>query len=123
MAFYLKDIEYDDLRDVAPSGVVTKGTCQLINDVFGFWIKDAYAGAETTFVYKAKQVLADKVFGTGFGINSGDAVFASAAGVVSKVKDSTFVYYVGTAKETVDGDATQVLINFDGSIPLENDIS
>lgn len=122
--FYLEDMQigaYDELWDAFPATAVLKGAAQVIQDVFGFWFKDRErTGQEVCFVYKARQVLADKIQGTGEAILPGDHVYAIVAqnfavsatpvGVVG-----TDSYYCGECKRRAEPSDEQVLIRFDGT--------
>jgi predicted RecA/RadA family phage recombinase len=126
MSFILKDTEiYDELWDITPATAISKGDPAVVNDVFGFYIKDREsAGEEVAFIYRARQVLADKVTGTGEDIQAGedvyyivaqDAVSANPVGVAG-----TDYYWCGVAKKTATASASTVLIMFDGTRYNEN---
>jgi hypothetical protein len=121
MAFKPRDnVIYDELRDVEPATAVNKGDGAIRQDVFGFYIKDRESsGEEVVFIYRMRQVEADKVTGTGEAIISGDrlyyypaqlAVSPVATGVVG-----TDYYFCGWAKESAGANVDSVLMNFDGT--------
>ena len=124
MAFEQKDtLIYDELRDVVPTANVVKGEAAVVNDVFGFYMND-WNTTDTdldyvVFVYKMRQVLADKAVGTGEDIQAGERVYyypatdtisANAVGTAG-----TDYYYCGTAKEDAAAAATTIIIRFDGT--------
>jgi hypothetical protein len=122
--FYWEDVTiYDELWDTFPATAVLKGTPEVVQDVFGFWLKDREeAGEEVTFVYRCRQVLADKVVGTGEAILPGDRVYAIVAQshAVSATPPAggvagTDYYFCGWCKRQADASDARVLINFDGT--------
>lgn len=118
--FYPKDDHiYDELLDIVVSATVVKGEADLVQDCFGFYFTAGVSGEEVCFVYRMRQVLADKIVGTGQDIQSGDRLFwipgqdavsQTPVGVVG-----TDCYFVGWAKEDASENDTQVLMNFDGT--------
>lgn len=121
MSFKWKDdVIYDELWDVTPVAAVDAGDPAVVNDVFGFYIADGLAAAETTFVYKCRQVEASKVTGTGEDIEAGESVYAVVADSYNVTANPTGTagtdyYYCGIAKKDATASATTVLINFDGT--------
>lgn len=126
MFYWKDDIIYDELWDTIPATAVLKGTPQVIQDVFGFWLKDReQIGEEVAFVYRCRQVLADKIVGTGEAILAGDRVYAIVAQNFAVTANpagvaGTDYYFCGWAKENAEASASQVLINFDGTRYDEN---
>ena len=125
--FYWRDLEiYDELWDCTPATAVLKGTPEVVRDVFGFWLKARELdGEEVVLVYRCRQVLSDKLTGTGEEIHSGERVYAVVAQAHFVTANPAGVfgvdyYYCGWAKEDASADATQVLINFDGTRYDEN---
>lgn len=122
MAFIWKDNEiYDELWDEEPATAVATGDAAVVQDCFGFYIKEREAaGEEVCFVYRCRQVLADKKVGTGEAIIHGDRLYAYPADghLVSPNAVGNFgvdYYFCGWAKEDADAAATSVLMNFDGT--------
>lgn len=124
MAFILKDDQapaYEELWDEVPGAVRAKGFAYVVNDVFGFLMTAALAITdEVTFIWKARQVLVDKMRGTGEAITHGMKVYALAsqnfqvvtanpAGVIG-----TDYYFCGIAKKDASGSDSTVLISFWG---------
>lgn len=121
--FYMRDnVIYDEGLDMVPATAVLKGTPQVVEDVFGFWFKNReQVGEIVVLVYRNRQVLADKIQGTGEAIKSGMRLYAipaqnnfvtpnrpaGVAGVAYR--------FCGWAKEDADANAEQVLMNFDGT--------
>jgi hypothetical protein len=125
MSFRSKDPQiYDDLFDVVvagAAGAVVHGTGAVRQDVFGFYyFTNPAAGAEVTFIYRQRQVRADKQQGTGEAIISGDRLYyIVATGLVSPNNGGgvagTDYYFCGWAKENADASDEDVLMNFDGT--------
>jgi len=121
MGFEWKDdVIYDELWDAIPSTAVSKGDAEVVQDTFGFWVKDREsAGEEIAFIYRCRQVLATKVTGTGEDITAGDRLYyIVASSAVSKTATGTAgtdYYYCGTAKKNATATATTVLMRFDGT--------
>ena len=125
MSFRSKDPEiYDELYDVlvaGGAGAVLHGTPAVRQDVFGFYyFTNPAAGAEVTFIYRQRQVRADKATGTGEAILSGDKLYyIVATGLVSPNNGGgiagTNYYFCGWAKENAGADVDDVLMNFDGT--------
>lgn len=119
--FYPRDPEiYDELFDVIPATAITKGTAAVVQDVFGFYIKDRESvGEEVVFVYRMRQVRSDKSTGTGTEIVAGDRLYYIVAN--DNVQNTpvgtpgTDSYFCGWAKRDATASATEVLMNFDGT--------
>lgn len=126
MAFEPKDdVIYDELWNVTPALAVTKGDAAVVQDVFGFYFFSSdpndveLDAAETTFIYRMRQVLADKATGTGEAILAGDRLYYIVANDnVSPTPvgvAGTNYYFCGWAKKDATAAATTVLMNFDGT--------
>lgn len=125
MAFRSKDPQiYDELWDVTPAGAagsVVHGTEAVVQDVFGFYyFTNLVAGDEVTFIYRQRQVLADKATGTGEAILAGDRLYyIVATGLVSPNNGGgvagTDYYFCGWAKRNAGANVDEVLMNFDGT--------
>lgn len=116
------NVIYDELRNVVPSGpAVKKGDIAKRQDVVGFWVTDLAVGEAGTLIYRCRQVRALKKIGTGKAITAGDRLFYDVSdGHVENATSGTpgtDSYFVGWAKEDADADATDVLMNFDGTRP------
>ena len=115
------DVIYDELRNVTPSPAVDveKGDCAVRQDCAGFWVTDLAASEAGTFIYRCRQVRANKRTGTGEAILAGDRLyFIVAEDVVSPTPSGTAgtdSYFVGWAKEDAGADVADVLMNFDGT--------
>jgi len=131
MAFEPKDNSiYDELWDVEVAAAVTKGEAAVRQDVFGFYFAAVTAqditddNDEVAFIYRMRQVLADKATGTGEAITSGDKVYYVVANdnitATPTGTAGTDYYFCGWAKKTATATATTVLINFDGTRYDEN---
>lgn len=124
MAFILKDDQmpaYEEFWDVVPGAVRAKGFGYVLNDVFGFLMVAALAVTdEVTYIWKARQVEADKLTGTGEAITSGEKVYATLASNFQQVTASptgvigTDYYFVGIAKKDSAAGNDKVLISFWG---------
>ena len=126
MAFRQKDDHiYDELKDVVVLAAVTTGEAAVRQDCFGFYLYDVTAADiansrnEVTFIYRMRQVLADKATGTGEAIISGDRLYYyPALDTVSPTATGTAgtdYYFCGWAKESASATAITVLMNFDGT--------
>lgn len=119
--FLWKDnVIYDELWDVLPATAVVAGDPAVKQDVFGFYIKDRESvGEEVTFVYRCRQVLAEKKTGTGEAILSGDKLYYIVADQkVSPTPAGTpgvDSYFCGWAKKDAGALEEHVLMNFDGT--------
>lgn len=131
MAFEPKDNHiYDELRDVEVSSAVTKGQAVVRQDVFGFYLNAITATDitnsrnEVAFIYRMRQVEADKATGTGEAIISGDKLYYyPATDTVSPTASGTAgtdYYFCGWAKESATATASTVLMLFDGTRYNEN---
>jgi len=113
-------IDYQHVWDAVPgSTTIVKGDPDVKQDVFGFWLKDCESiTEEVCFIWKMRQVEAEKVVGSGSAIISGDRLYY----IVSQQKVSpvsvgvpgTDSYYCGTALRDAGADETVVLMDFDG---------
>lgn len=126
MAFEPKDDHiYDELWDVEVAAAVTKGEAAVRQDCFGFYLNAITATDitnsrnEVAFIYRMRQVLADKASGTGEAIVSGDRLYYyPALDTVSPTATGTAgtdYYFCGWAKKSATATATTVLMNFDGT--------
>jgi len=120
--FYPKDnVIYDELWDVIIAGsAVVKGQATVIQDVFGFYFNDGAIDDEVAFVYRMRQVYADKNTGSaGDAFLAGDKVFyIVATDTVSPTPTGTpgtDSYFCGWAKKDAGASDDTVLINFDGT--------
>ena len=99
----------------APSGGVTAGQWDLIEDTVGFYMQDADAGDEVAFCYDAEKVEAPKSTTTGAGeFTAGDKVYFDHADAEVN-NDSGSNYMCGIALEDATVDDTEVLIDLDGA--------
>ena len=119
MGFRQKDTQIYDEAWVNLAADKDALECEVVNDVFGFYLVSGVIGDEVTFIYRMRQVEADKSTGTGEEISAGDKVYyypgtdtvsATATGTAG-----TDYYFVGWAKKDADADAVKVLINIDGT--------
>lgn len=127
MAFRWKDnVIYDELWNEIPATAVTVGQAAVVQDTFGFYVKAREAaGEEIAFIYRCRQVEADKLTGTGEAIVHGDRVYAVVAQNFFVTANPVGVagvdyYYCGTAKKDAAASAEKVLIRFDGTRYDEN---
>jgi hypothetical protein len=125
--FLAKDVTiYDELWDVeAASASTKKGDSKVVQDVFGFFVKDAEAALEEiSFVYRMRQVESDKKVGTGEAILAGDRLYYyPPTDDVSPNKTGTYgtdYYFCGWAKKDAGALDEHVLMNFDGTRYNEN---
>jgi hypothetical protein len=126
--FYPKDVFiYDESWDIHPQANALKGTPLQLRDVFGFWIKDVLASNTVTeaFIYRMRQVLTDKLQGSGEEILALEKVYAVVNQAHFITAHPTGVagvdyYFCGWAKFDAGADDTQVVINFDGTRWNEN---
>jgi len=124
MAFILKDSQlagYEELWDVIPGAVRSKGFAYVKQDVFGFLMTASGSTTdEVTFIWKARQVEADKLTGTGEGILAGDFVYATVGSSFQIVTANpsgtigTHYYFCGVAKKDASASDNKVLISFWG---------
>jgi hypothetical protein len=118
----MKDnVIYDELWSVlAPLGTELKGEPAVVQDVFGFYMKDAeVVDEEVCFVYRDRQVDADKRTGSGEQILAGDRLYYYPSDrLVSPTAAGTFgvdYYFCGWAKKDAAALDEHVLMNFDGT--------
>lgn len=122
--FYPRDHQiYDESFDMTPAAAVLKGQPEQRQDIFGFWLTDTPSATleEQTFVYRMRQVLADKLTGSGEEIVAGDRVYAVVAQAHFITANPTGTagvdyYFCGWAKFNADATDAQVIINFDGTM-------
>ena len=124
MFYQRDDLIYDELLNITPGVAVTKGSVTQQGSVAGFWIVDSDPADSNTplnpvVAYRMRQVIADKVTGTGSAIAAGerlyhvvalDAVQNTVVGTIG-----TDSYFVGWAKEAAAATADTVLMNYDGT--------
>jgi hypothetical protein len=124
--FYPRDHQiYDESYDTIPAAAVLKGQPEQRANVFGFWLTDTVqlAGEDIvpqTFVYRMRQVLTDKLTGSGEEITALQRVYAVVAqdfAITANPAGTAGVdyYFCGWAKFDADAADTQVIINFDGT--------
>jgi hypothetical protein len=124
--FECKDvIIYDELWDIIPVALVVKKQAAVIQDVFGFYHFASIAiGDEVTFIYRCRQVLADKEIGSGEAILAGDKLYYyPSTDKVRPVAIGVFgvdYYFCGWAKRNAGANEATVLMNFDGTRWNEN---
>ena len=129
--FYPRDHQiYDESYDIIPAAAVLKGQPAQLRDIFGFWLTATAVAAgaalvEQTFVYRMRQVLADKLTGSGENILAGDRVYTVVAQNFFITANPVGVagvdyYFCGWAKFDADEDDDEVIINFDGTRWDEN---
>ena len=124
MAFYCADDQaqaYQELWDEVPGAIRSKGFAYVVNDVFGFLYNGALTvDDEVAFIYRNRQVRADKIVGTGEAILHGQKVYALASQNFQVVTANptgvigTDYYFVGIAKKDATETDTDVLIDFWG---------
>ena len=130
MLFSKDNIIYDELWDVeGPTGTL-KGHACVVQDVLGFYVKNAESNnEEICFVYRDRQVEADKMEGTGANILAGDRLYAYRVDgaipwttpqdmYVSPTPVGTFSVdykFCGWAKKDAGALDATVLMNFDGT--------
>jgi hypothetical protein len=113
-------IDYQHVWDAVPGDItIVKGDPAIKQDVFGFWLKDCETiTEEVCFIWKMRQVEAEKIVGTGEAILSGDHLYYIVAQKkVSPTISGTFgvdSYYCGTALRDAAASDTVVLMDFDG---------
>lgn len=114
---------YDELWDVeAASAATLKGDAAVVQDVFGFYAKDAESATEEIcFVYRCRQVEARKVTGTGEDILAGDRLYyivaqdAVSPNIPAGGVLGTDYYNCGWAKKDAGANVATVIMNFDGT--------
>ena len=122
--FYCADDQaqaYDELWDEVPGQARVKGFAYVVNDVFGFLLNAALTATdEVAFIWRNSQVRADKLTGTGEGINHGDFVYATLGSNFQSVTANPTgtigvnYYFCGVAKKDALPNDTTVLIKFFG---------
>jgi hypothetical protein len=129
--FYLEDVMIYDEIENTPTVAKTQGTAEVIQDVFGFFLVSNLTGTlapstleALTFVYRARQVLANKETGSGYAIKAGDRLYYVVADdKVTPSATGTYgvdYYFCGWAKRDATADDLTVLMNFDGTRYDEN---
>lgn len=127
--FYPRDHQiYDESFDIIPAAEVAKGEPLQVRDIFGFWLVATLTGitlSAQTFIYRMRQVLADKIVGSGEEIYAGDRVYAMVAQAHAITSNPTGTagtdyYFCGWAKFDAAADDSDVIINFDGTRYDEN---
>ena len=99
----------------APSGGVTAGQWDLIEDTVGFYMQDADAGDDVAFCYHAEKVMAPKSVTTGAGeFNVGAKVYFDHADA-NVNNDSGSNYMCGICVKAPALADTEVLIDLDGA--------
>jgi hypothetical protein len=120
--FEHKSEKYDELFDVIPGSLVVKGQAAQVQDVFGFYLKEAETlTEEVIFLYRCKLVEAVKKVGSaGEAIVRGDKLYYyPGVEQVSPVKSGvagTDYYFCGWARESAGASVTTVLMRFDGTM-------
>lgn len=124
MAYILKDDQapaYEEFWDEVPGAIRAKGFGYVVNDVFGFLMTASQNTTdEVTYIWKARQVLADKIVGSGEEIEHGEFVYALASQNFQVVTANptgtigTDYYFVGIAKKDAAAGDSTVLISFFG---------
>lgn len=116
------NVIYDELLEKYPTTAVVKGQPQLVQNCFGFWLKNREVSDENVvFIYRCRQVRADKLIGTGEAIISGDRLYAvvNQAHFVTPNQPAGVAgvdyYFCGWAKRDAGASATEVIMNFDGT--------
>lgn len=128
---FAKDVTiYDELWDIeGPTGTL-KGHAALMQECLGFYVKDAESNnEEISFVYRCRQVEANKRTGTGEAILAGDRLYAyrvngatawttpqdvEVSPVATGVQGTDYKF-CGWAKKDAAAADTTVLMNFDGT--------
>jgi hypothetical protein len=129
--FYLEDVQIYDEIEKLPATAQTQGTAAVVQDVFGFYLTSNLTGTlapstleKLTFVYRARQVLANKETGSGYAIKAGDRLYyVKADDKVTASPTGTYntdYYFCGWAKLDAAADDLTVLMNFDGTRYNEN---
>lgn len=99
----------------APSGGVTAGQMDLIEDTVGIYAQDTDAGEEVAFIYQAPKILVPKSVTTGAGeFTAGDKVYFDHADEEVN-NDSGSNYQCGIALEDAAVGDTEVLIKLNGA--------
>lgn len=104
----------------APSGGVTRGQMDLIEDTVGVYAQDADAGAQVAFIYQAEKIVVPKNTASGTDIfKAGDKVyFDHADAKVTADADSGTNLRCGIALEDVDAADTEVKIDLLGNMAV-----
>lgn len=99
----------------APSGGVTAGQMDLIEDTVGVYAQTADAGEDVAFIYEAEKILVPKSTTTGAGeFTAGDKVYFDHTDEEVN-NDSGSNYLCGIAVKDADVDDTEVLIDLHGA--------
>lgn len=120
MGFRQKDHQIYDELWVNITADKVAGVAEVVQDCFGFWLVGGDNGDEITFIYRMRQVEADKATGTGEDILAGDRLYYyPGTDVVSPNavgNHGVDYYFCGWAKKDADAAALVVLMNFDGTM-------
>jgi hypothetical protein len=123
-AFIPKDTQIYDEAWVDLAAAKAALLEEVVEDTFGFYLVGGAIGDNVAFVYRMRQVLANKKTGTGEEIAAMEKVYYyPATDNVSSNKVGTAgtdYYFCGWAKKSADANETTVLINFDGTRHTEN---
>lgn len=99
----------------APSGGVTAGQMDLIEDTVGVYAQTADAGEDVAFIYEAEKILVPKSTTTGAGeFTAGDKVYFDHTDEEVN-NDSGSNYLCGICVKDADVDDTEVLIDLHGA--------
>lgn len=119
MGFRQKDTQIYDELWVNILSTIAPLVAAIVQDVFGFYLVGGVSGDEVAFVYRMRQVEADKRTGTGEEIFAGDKLYyypsTDDVSPVATGTAGTDYYFCGWAKKDADADAVKVLMNFDGT--------
>lgn len=99
----------------APSGGVTRGQMDLIEDTVGVYAQDADAGEDVAFIYHAEKIEVPKSTTTGAGeFTAGDKIYFDHADA-NVNNDSGSNYMCGICLKDAAVDDDYVLIDLDGA--------
>jgi len=130
--FFIEDVMiYDEVEDT-PATAQVQGEVAVINDVAAFYLTGNLIGTlapatlePLTAIYRARQVLANKMTGSGYAIKHGQKLYYNKA--QDKVQASkpagTYAvdyWFCGWAKRDALASDTTVLMNYDGTRYAEN---
>ena len=107
--------DWRSFKVTAPSGGVTAGQWDLIEDTVGFYMQTVDADEEVAFCYHAEKVTAPKSTTTGAGeFTAGDKTYFDHADAEMN-NDSGSNYECGIALKDATVSETEVLIDLDGA--------